>query len=398
MKRVLLAWELGAGTGHLHKFALACDALRRAGYRPVLAVKDVVAARRVLGSDVETLPAPFWLGRAKGLPPAACYAEVLMHVGYLETDTVSALIGSWMALIAAARVDAVIAEHAPSALLAARALGMPTLVLGTGFTVPPDTAPMPSLEAWHKLAHGRLLQAESQVLATINAVLQQLQAAPLQRLAELFYQRRPMLLTLPELDHYGERPDTRYWGAYVSQSQQLRSPQWPGGSGERVFVYLHPEYRHFDGLLKQLRDAPLRTLVVAPGMPQTLADRLGSQRLRISPHAVDLAAVARECRVIVNHAAHGTLANVFALGLPVLMIPNYVEQTVLAWRAAKQGLGLMASPDPRSHNYPSMIGQLLDTRGCFEAAAAYAERDRERHVPRDELIEHLLGEIAAIVG
>lgn len=399
MARVMLAWELGGGAGHLHKLQPMIAPLQQRGHSLVAVVKDVAGARRVFGdSGITLLPAPIWYGSTLGMRPAASFAEVLFRVGYLEPADIAAQVASWVDMLRLNRVEILIAEHAPAAMIAARIVGIPQLIVGTGFSLPPDATPMPSLEPWHEVPATRLQTAEQQATATINRVLSDAGADTIDNLAQLYHGQTALLLTLPELDHYGVRNDVRYWGPLVGRNRPKPAPAWPSGKGEKVFVYLHPGYRQFNGVLQQLQKASYRSLIVAPGVPAPMADRLSNDRVRLTPAAVDMRAVARDCRAIMNHAAHGTMAHVFSYGRPMLLLPNYVEQTVLAWRASNQKLALMANPDPRKHNYPAMLGQLLDSRELFDNAERLAGRYRSQPFDDEALFSHLDDRIRDLVA
>lgn len=390
MARVMLAWELGGGAGHLHKLQPLIDPLQKRGHSLVAAVKDVAGARRVFGdAGMPIFPAPLWYGSTLGMRPAASFAEVLFRVGYLEPDDIAAQAASWAGLLRLNQVQLLIAEHAPTAIIAARTLGIPYLTIGTGFSVPPDISPMPSLEPWHRVPPNRLQQADQQATATINKVLDDAAVEPIDNLAALYHSHPTLMLTLPELDHYGVRDNVRYWGPLVGRNRPKPAPVWPSGKGEKVFVYLHPGYRQFNGMLQQLLKAPYRSLIVAPGVPGPMASKLSNDRVRLTSQAVDMKAVVKSCRVIMNHAAHGTMAHVFSYGRPMLLLPNFVEQTVLAWRASNQKLGLMANPDPSKHNYKAMISRFLDSKELFEHTDALAQRYRANPFDDNELYDHL---------
>ena len=92
--------------------------------------------------------------------------------------------------------------------------------------------------------------AETFLLATINSVLGEVAAEPLQTLAGLFDVEEDFLCTFPELDHYPQRLGARYWGP-IFVSDDGVAPAWPSGGSERIFAYLYPSYRDFDKVVEQ---------------------------------------------------------------------------------------------------------------------------------------------------
>ncbi len=86
MSRILLAWELGAGFGHLGPFlTLATDLLKR-GHELHIAAREVAGAVAAVGDlPITVHQAPLCLNTYGGLQdPPLNYAEILMRYGYLE--------------------------------------------------------------------------------------------------------------------------------------------------------------------------------------------------------------------------------------------------------------------------------------------------------------------------
>ncbi len=61
MARILVAWELGAGYGHLYAFPRLAHALRERGHEVLFALRDLARAERVLGNgEFVLLQAPIF--------------------------------------------------------------------------------------------------------------------------------------------------------------------------------------------------------------------------------------------------------------------------------------------------------------------------------------------------
>ena len=161
MSNVLLAWELGAGLGHAGRLKPLAIELRARGHRVSMALRDLVHTRRLLSDlSVPRLQAPAWLHKSVGAPAAAAsLAEILLGYAYLDADALEGLVLGWRDLISLTSADVVVTDYAPTAVAAARMLGVATVAVGPGFWVPPAGRPLPSIRDWATLPEGRLCRA-----------------------------------------------------------------------------------------------------------------------------------------------------------------------------------------------------------------------------------------------
>src|SRR5690606_4495882 len=96
---------------------------------------------------------------------AASYADVLAMFGYASREGLGALVAAWDNLFAAFMPDLVVADHAPTALVAA-AGAIPAVAIGNGFTLPPaDLAEFPILRP-----HLAPLAAQAALFEAVAAV------------------------------------------------------------------------------------------------------------------------------------------------------------------------------------------------------------------------------------
>src|SRR6185437_15975682 len=71
------------------------------------------------------------------------YADILLMQGWEAPSRLWGLVQAWGNLLRLFRADAAVFDYAPTALLAARILGLRCALLGTGFELPPLQAPLP---------------------------------------------------------------------------------------------------------------------------------------------------------------------------------------------------------------------------------------------------------------
>ncbi|MCW5954722.1 MAG: hypothetical protein KIT69_20910, partial [Propionibacteriaceae bacterium] len=164
-KRFLLAWELGGGLGHSVPLAQIAAPLLAAGHRVDIALRDVSTARAAFGPvfqhpGLQIWQSPLFLAQLRGVPETVSYAELLFRAGFLDAGRLLGPVRAWRALFGAVAPDLLLVDHAPTALLAARGLGLRTAAIGTGFFVPPALTPIPAFREWEPVDPRRVAAAE----------------------------------------------------------------------------------------------------------------------------------------------------------------------------------------------------------------------------------------------
>jgi UDP:flavonoid glycosyltransferase YjiC (YdhE family) len=371
MSRVLLAWELGGGYGHVAALLPLAVKLAARGHEILFALRNVSRAEPLLGRHgFPVVQAPVALSEPRGLPAPVSYAEILQRSGFLTAAALAARVKAWRTLFALARPDLLIANHAPTALLAAHGLPIARARFGTGFTVPPIASPMPAVLPGGTAAAERARQTEHATLDVVNRVLVDLGAPALARLADLLAADETFLCTFPELDHYPHREPARYWGPQFADVEG-DAPSWPGGDGRRIFAYLSPRFAGLERLLGNLRETDQRVLVHAPGVPAAIATRYASARVRFSPAPVRMDDVARQCDLVVCHAGHGTVAAALLGGRPLVLAPVWVEQEMTASRVVALGAGASVVPGERT-SVKRLIHDVLEQPAFAAGALGFA--------------------------
>lgn len=373
MSRILCAWELGGGAGHLHNLKVIGQALGGRGHEILFALRDLMPASRFFDlTDTTLLQAPVWQRNSR-LPPSQSYPELLNRVGYLETHTISALLGAWRQLLRMVQPDLMIAEHSPTALLAARLEGVRRVTLGTGFETPPRVAPMPSIQPWRKPEEGRLEAAEADVLARVNQALTAAGDEPLEALSDIFDVDQAFICSLPAFDHYTGRGEAGYYGPLSTTTKRDEVP-WPSGEGGRVFVYYRVGYPHFGAMMQQLAALGLPTLVVADDASNAVIKKFSTERLHIVRQPVSLEAVAETAKLAVCHAGHGSAMQLVLAGCPLVMLPVVVEQALMAFRLHQAGVGLAIRTERgKAPDFAAPVRRVLEDSGFAGRAQALAK-------------------------
>jgi len=383
MSRILLAWELGLGLGHTSRLGPLAVALARRGHEPVLALKDLTAASGpgFDGASGPILQAPVWVNEVGGLPAPIGMAETLLRFGFYDASALAALARGWRNLVSLVRPDLILFDHAPTALLATRGLGVPRALFGDGFCSPPRAEPWPPYRWWAAGSTARHLDATRHVLRIANEALGRLGAPPLERLSDLYATDEDFLLALPEIDHYPERRDSRYWGPVFASGSGIE-PSWPIAGERRLFAYVSPSAPWFAALMDALKRCGASVLVFAPGVAPRTASACSGATMTVSDRPFDMARIREQCDVAVTQSGMGTASALLLAGKPQLMIPQFVERMMLARRIEALGAGIVVAADGAGIDFRRPLTRLLTDATLAAAAAAFAERHRDHDPAR----------------
>lgn len=341
---ILLAWELGANLGHLGRQLPIALALREQGHTPIFAVADTALARRLLTPNgLRFVQAPVAPEMPRLHRPPASYDEILLGAGFHEPSILAGRVQAWMHLYDFVQPHAMLADHAPTALLAARLSGVPRVAFGSGFEIPPTQSPHPCFRPWEDVGARRLRQAEQRVLVAMNEVCREHGYEPLAAAHELFAGAVKAFATLPELDHYGIRKGERYLGPIFSQLGG-RQVVWPDGEGGRVLAYLRPNVPGFAAMVRMLEKRRAPSILVVPAAPHDWIAQHSTDCLAIYGEALDLTPLLEHCDVGVSYGGNGSLSQFLLAGVAQLALPGNVEQSLGAMRMHTLGAGLMLGP------------------------------------------------------
>lgn len=381
MALVLFAWELGGDYGHLARLLPVAQSLQSRGHTVAFAVRDLLGAEAILAPHgIRTFQAPLWIGHVTNLPDPMSYPEMLMRFGFLNARALTGICRAWRNLVALLKPDLLVLDHAPTALLATRGLGLPRINFGDGFCIPPPSRPMPPFRWWQRENLVRLQDSERHAVAAANQVLQTLDAPPLIGMADLQQCDDTLLCTFPALDHYPDRPAASYLGPIYTLGQGLQQP-WPGATpAPRVFAYLKSAYAGLEAVLSALQGSGAQVLAHVSGAARQTLTRFSAGTMRVLPDPLQMAQMAGECDLAVCHGGAGTTAAMLLAGKPLLLLPMQMEQTMTARRLAALGAAVAVPPDATGQ-LPRVLKKVLADSALLAAAQTFAgaHADYDQH-------------------
>ncbi|MBX6324307.1 MAG: hypothetical protein IRY94_21050 [Rhodospirillaceae bacterium] len=309
------------------------------------------------------------------------YPGAIVTCGYDTAENLSRLIARWRALLATVEPDFVIADYAPSALLAAATLGIPRAAAGTPHAAPPRSTPLPVLRGATASPDAQL-RIEEQVLAAVRGALRHFGAPVPAVLADMFPAIEDILCIFPELDHYGARPERLYCGP-LSMPFGREPPAWPAAEGPRLLVYMQGNFVGLPKLLADLGTLGMPTLVHMGGTvaPAALAAaEAAGPTLRLSG-PIDMAAALEQADLLLCHGGPGVVSQALLGAVPPVTVPLHSEQAAVQAGLAALGAGL---PGPNgwdeaaatAFDYGALAERALGDPQLAANAARFAARYR----------------------
>lgn len=400
--RVFYAWELGMDLGHLLRFLAPALKLRERGNEVYFAVRDLSNAESTLGyRGFPLMQAPIWIANVGDLPKMTIsYAEIALRYGFISYPGLKAMVKAWRELYRYVRPGLVLTDHSPTALLAARTLGLKCAPIGSGFFNPPLTNPLPNMRYWNQIPAGRIAKPDAIATSIANQVIADMGGPRLESMADLFRTHENFLCTFKELDHYPDRGPARYWGPTFEVEQGVELP-WPAGEGKRIFAYLKPRHSHFAPLLQALQDSGHRVLAYTPGINREHFEKFKSERMVLSRTPLKLKTMISECDLVICHGGPGTVTASLLAGVPLLILPTQMEQVMSTKRVVQLGAALMSMPAEKNRpaakdeagkdaagkdkkeaeppplpDYPAILNRLLTEETFRAKAGEFAQKYR----------------------
>jgi len=182
-----------------------------------------------------------------------------------------------------------------------------------------------------------------------------------------------MLLTYPELDIYPERGPCDYYG--ITDSGEGKAvPDWPQGSGQRLFAYLYSYFGGLDPLLAAIAARRQPALVFCRGLDPKLRDKYRDSSIRFTAEPMAVSRVLPQADMVVCHASHQMTAQSLLAGKPVLLLPTQLEQFLIMRRLVRFGAGLGIAPELPNADYAAALAAMEANRGYAEKAQDFARR------------------------
>ena len=372
MARVLCAWEYGGDLGHVRRLMPIARALRAMGHSTVFAFRDSAYLHGALAEGFEAFLAPLLRIPAQVTVSPQNFSDILLNLGFDDPHGLHGALRAWRSMYALVAPDVVVTDYAPTALIAAATLELPRVTLGTGFSQPRVADPLPALRPWEPSDPAVLRAIDDRVVNSLRAALAGISERVPVRAGEIFAADAHLLCTFADLDPFGPRDDVEYVGPQGDAVSGV-NVDWPPGARPRVFAYLKPGDARFGAVVAALARLDADVIVAAPGLAPEAALAASQGSMRVVAAAVNLERVIGSASLVVSHAGPGLVARGLAAGVPFALLPQHLEQYLVALRVRQAGAAELASPDEPVPDFHAWFQALLGREDLKRAAQARAE-------------------------
>jgi len=373
MSCILFAWEMGSNYGHLTRDLPLARLLRDQGHKVVMAVPNLRLAWNILKHEGLTIvQSPILRSNIERSTAPINYPDLLIHEGYDDAVFLNGAVHGWKGLLEILTPSLVVFNHAPTALIAARILDIPVMMIGTGFEIPPQMSPMPSFRPMQNLPSSVLAQPENFILDQIRPILASY-GKQITTLSQLFYDSKTLLSTFSELDPFGPRPSVEYIGSVFS-IPNASQVEWQTSKPVRIFVYLRTTNFEVEKYLSVLNKLNAEVICSIPGAPPDWVKKYSS--LKIITNTIDLSELLNKASGVVTYGP-GTLATALLAGVPVLLIPQMQEQYLTGLRLESIGAGFMLNTSASEFVFFESLKSLIENPQYRQSANLFSQKYRQ---------------------
>ena len=343
--RVLIAWEMGAGMGHIVPLARIAEALKGRGMEMCSAYLCQLENAHILAPHMAgpirqapaispTLQQP---GTVQG--DFVTFADFLGDSGYASAETIARQIGLWRRIFEEDRPDLVLADFSPAALTAARSMGIGTVASGAPYCLPPADAPeFPVLANRSLPARYR----EAELLDIMNNVLASYNAESLTAFPQIFDADVACVSSLRVLDYYNEKRTVPILPPLQRTVPPATKP------GQEIVVFTSTPGPLDDPLWEALVQLDAPVLLLASGLDEDVKAKLARPHITLQQGLLAPAELAARCRVLVNNGNHGTLCLAVRAALPQVCLPLHGEQASNCVGLAARGAAIVVPKKDRT--------------------------------------------------
>lgn len=336
MANIVYAWELGSGAAQLNTIGPILKQLALMGHTVHLILRDVSCNEHwgfesVRRAPVHVLP---------GTYVAHSHADIILNAsGWTDYFKLYHLTSNWSALFDELEADFLIADFAPTAMLAAKMVKLPYMAFGQGWSIPPLSSPLPVLPL-RVCSDVQIQLSDQQATHAMNQLLSQESVGLLKSLKDLW--QDPFMYGDAALEYYDGV--TRSYQGMLLPEGGVTSPEWKHTGRPKVFAQVSADHKGLELILETLSGNAYDVLIHCVGLSADLLAKYSDIRVMgddlILKEAIEQADV---CIV----SKFGAINRGLYAGTPMILIPENYEQLAYANRVSVLEVGLISMPGDR---------------------------------------------------
>lgn len=375
MANIVVAWELGAGLGHLSYLSIIINRLSDLGHQLTLVLNDPSNIGFFdLPDSLLILPAPSFKTLGPKNQHTVSLPCILRNRGFQGPKVLSGIVRCWEGIFQVTEPDLIFFDYAPSAMLAARGLDCPKVLVGSGFSELEPNEPGLIMRPDKKGASHIAKASELYIVECINQVCVKLGYQKVRYLSDLYTCDLNLITCLPDLDLYKRDMSKCLYFDFTSNRPDYESFSWLKGNRKKVFVYLTVGKRGTSSILSALTNQQYDVICYCSGMSNSLFQRYSRMGLRISREPLNSEVLLNDADLVICHAGKGMIAKSLKNGAPLLLLPTHMEQRLNMTCVEHLGAGLGINADVDTQAIHARVDRLLNDPIYRSKAKAIAEK------------------------
>lgn len=369
---IIYCWEFGAGLGHVISLQTVAKYLQPLGARSILVNPRKISLSNTAPftehlefPNTDALKAPTPIENEA----AISYNATVKSFGYGDAKLTFMRLNLWKRIFAEHKPSLVIGDYAPTAMLAATGLGIPTVAMGNGYTLPPA-----NINSYPRFVDQIDPVKGDDLLVSLNQALKLSEMKQIKYLPEIFKSDIHACFTQGELDPFAKIRTSRAIGPIFAH----KPPKFHPREANRIFVYLtdcRDETRNavLTACSKIARPVDIYALNASPN---ERAKAAGSN-LNFLDNRLSLKDICDNYCLAIHLGGHNFTMEFLYAGMPQLLLPKDMEKILLAQSMENLGLAHQLRVD---HNKSAdaiavKIDQALSDQKIIKYLQAFSEKN-----------------------
>ncbi|MGB7334963.1 MAG: hypothetical protein WBD01_04145 [Salaquimonas sp.] len=329
---IIYCWEFGAGLGHVSKLTSMAQKFAHFGKKAILVNPQGIRFKdQKIFDEIIEFPNPNQLAttsRPLG-QSITSYNAAIQGFGYSDPKFIFTGIKLWQKLFEVETPSIIIGDYAPTAMLTARAMGIPTVAFGNGYTLPPT-----NIEQYPRFVDQVDPVNPEILLANVNQALDLCGFSKLSYLPEIFASDIHACFTHSELDPFKKIRNPIALGPFFANAPPKANPNRPN----RAFMYLTNCTKSVHQTMLGAA-ARLQTPVDIYSLQATPEDEklLSGSNANLLDGPLSLQTICENYRFVAHLGGHGLTCEMLYAGMPQMLFPIDIEKILFSQAMANNG-------------------------------------------------------------